>query len=445
MSPVESSRLSSRLNDLRAHVREPLYRNAYALMLNTAVSAGLGAIASVVMTHNYTVNQVGYGAALVAAMQLLSAVTQLNFATVLLRFLPRAGRLTNHLLLSAYGISIACAVVVTTVVLLIASVIAPDTHPLNMSLRLGTAFVLATAAYSIFNLQDAALTGLRRTIWVPFENGIFGLAKIFAMIVFAGSFGALGIFTAWAIPLAAMLIPVNFVIFRYFVRRHKQLATGGESAVQRKVISRFIAGDYLGSVFIQATTTLLPLLVISTLGEVSTGYFVTAQTVATTLDLILINLSASFTVEAAHDESKVGQYARQILWYMARLIVPLVVVVYIGAPYLMQIFDTADTGYREHSTTLLRLLALSSLPKMFSAVYGALARLEHKTHKIAIMTALQAGTLTGGSLLLMPHVGVNGVGLAALAAQVITAVVIVPSMLRYIRTPPPPNAAGIAR
>jgi O-antigen/teichoic acid export membrane protein len=428
--------LRVRLSELRLHLREPLYRNAYALMANTAITSLLGMLAVIIAARIYPPDVVGYNQALVAGMQLLSAVTQLNFASVLMRFLPKAGPASKVLLLAAYGISTATAIGVTAIVLGGAELFASADHVLNMSAGLAIVFILAVAGYSIFNLQDAALTGLRRTTWVPVENGIHGIARIVVLIAGGGVFGSLAIFASWILPIALILLPLNWFIFRRFLRTHMASTEVEPQPIERGKIVRFIAGDYPGSLFVQATTTFLPLLVISVLGATANGYFSVPQTIAIATDLIVINLAQSLLVEASRDETKIAQYTKDVLKQMIRLVVPLVAVIIIAAPYILSLLDSDIADYSGQSTTLLQLLVVASLPRIITAIYGSLARLEHKTHKIAVSTAVQALILIGGSLILMPSMGIDAVGVSAIASQLVVAIAVLPGIWRTLRYDP---------
>lgn len=73
---------------LRRELAQPLFRSAYALMLNTVVNSGLGLLYWLVAAHAYTEEEVGRGNALISLMLLVSTLTQLNFSGALMRFLP---------------------------------------------------------------------------------------------------------------------------------------------------------------------------------------------------------------------------------------------------------------------------------------------------------------------------------------------------------------------
>ena len=70
----------------------PLFRNAYALMLNTGISAVLGLGFWLAAARYYSESAVGQGSAAIAAMKLLAGLTAVTLTGALARFIPVAGR-----------------------------------------------------------------------------------------------------------------------------------------------------------------------------------------------------------------------------------------------------------------------------------------------------------------------------------------------------------------
>ncbi|GAA2932367.1 hypothetical protein GCM10020221_30160 [Streptomyces thioluteus] len=81
----------------------PLFRNAFALMLNTGISAVLGVGFWLVAARYYSEESVGRGSAAIAAMKLLAGLTAVTLTGALARFIPVAGRTTGRLVLRTYA------------------------------------------------------------------------------------------------------------------------------------------------------------------------------------------------------------------------------------------------------------------------------------------------------------------------------------------------------
>ena len=74
---------------LRQHLHDPLFANAYFLMGNTLLSAGAGFFFWIFAARFYAPEDVGLGSALISAAGLLSMLSMLGFDIGLIRYLPR--------------------------------------------------------------------------------------------------------------------------------------------------------------------------------------------------------------------------------------------------------------------------------------------------------------------------------------------------------------------
>jgi O-antigen/teichoic acid export membrane protein len=286
--------------------------------------------------------------------------------------------------------------------------------------------------WCVFALQDNVLTGLRRSVWVPVENAAFGIAKIALLIVFAGSFQQVGIFASWTIPAVVAIIPINFLIFRRLIPKHVAQTEKQATPLIVTQIVKFVAGDYIGSLFVEMSTTLLPVLVISQVGASANAHFYLAWIISYPLHLFSMNMAASLTVEGAADPAKFAVHARRALVQLARLLVPIVVIVLITAPYILGLFG-AD--YADQASSLLRLLVLSAIPSGINALYMSFARVQRRIAGIVVVQgALCALVLSLSSAFIHAH-GIFGVGIAWTASQTMVAIILLLTQLRPIFLP----------
>jgi O-antigen/teichoic acid export membrane protein len=416
---------------LRRELAVPLFRNAYALMLNTVVNSGLGLLYWIVAAHEFSAAEVGRGSALVSLMVLVSTVTQLNFAGALVRFLPRAGSGARGLLLSAYGIAAAVAVLGTTAVMAYCHFALRPGDALWVSLPFAAWFVVSTTAWSLFNLQDAALTGLRSAIWVPLENGTYGLVKLVLLLIVAHTAQAEGVFTSWSLPVIALLVPVNLLIFRRILPRHAAEGAADEQPARPATLSRYMAGDYAAQLFSQLSSTFLPVLVVSLLGAEQGAYFLPAQTIFGAIGMLSTAITSALVVEAAKDPQHAHRHARAVLRRICVIVLPAAVVVTLAAPLVLSLFG-AD--YRAQATTVLQLMMASIFPRVIVSLYVTKCRLENRTFLLAILQLVQAVILIAATVALAPALGLAAVGWAALAAEVVPGIAVTAGVVRWLRS-----------
>jgi O-antigen/teichoic acid export membrane protein len=412
-----------------AHLQVPLFRNAYALMLNTGLSSVLGMAYWMVAARHYSPYDLGRSSAMLSAMLFVAGLSQLNLIGALVRFVPRAGRYTGRLVAGSYLVSAAIALVVSTAAAFAGHQWAPVGSVLRMDLATGALFVLATVVWCVFTLQDAALTGLRQALWVPLENSVFGLAKIGLLVAFAAFSFRSGLFASWWLPAAVLLVPMNLLIFRRLIPRHVTEGGAGEGIALRQV-GRFVAGDYLGSLFVQAAVTLMPLMVAAKLGAGANAHFYVAWTIVTAVDLLASNLAASLTAEAAREEARLAEYLRAVGRRVVFLLIPIVTAVLFAAPLVLSVFGST---YASEGTTLLRLLCAGVMAKSVAALFCGAARVRRRVSSIVAVQAAQCLLLFALSVPGLDRFGITGVGLAYLVSQSVVAVFLLPSLVRTTR------------
>jgi len=418
------------LAGLRRELSVPLYRNAYALMANTAGNSILGLLYWVLAARTFPDTAVGRGNALIALMMLVSTFTQLNWSGALIRFLPRAGRSAQRMLVTAYVMATALAAVAAAAVMAYCHFARAPDDPLYVSTGVAVWFVVSTMAWSVFNLQDAALTGLRSAVWVPLENGLYGLVKLVLLVVVARSSLSEGVFASWTVPVIALVVPVNLLLFRRILPRHATAQPDAQQMPARGVLARYMAGDYAAQAFTQLSSTFLPVLVVSLLGAAQGAYYLPAQTAFAAMGMLATAITSSLVVEAARDEGATHRLARAMLRRICVLVLPAGAFVALAAPWLLELFGSQ---YRAGATTVLQLMMLSLLPRVPVALYVTKCRLENRTGMLALLQGTQAALVVGGTALFAPTAGLVAVGWSVVAAEVVPALLVARPVARWLR------------
>lgn len=422
----------SRLGALRRELRVPLYRNAYALMLNTAVNSGFGLLYWILAAHVFSDDEVGRGNALVSLMLLVSSLTQLNFSQALIRFLPRAGSASARLVGNAYAVSTGLAVVGSTIVMAYCHFVLAPTAALYVSLPFAAWFVVSTTAWSVFNLQDSTLTGLRSSSWVPLENGLYGLVKLGLLVVVADTSLDHGVFTSWTLPVIALLVPVNLLIFRRILPRHAAETAADQIVPTRRLLARYMGGDYTGMLFTQLSTTFLPVLVVHLLGPANGAYLLPAQTIFAAMTLLSAAITSSLVVEGAKDGARAHRFALAVLRRIGVTVLPAAVLLALAAPWVLELFGP---NYRTNATLLLQLLMISTFPRVIVSLYTTKMRLDNRTSMLAVLQVVQAAAIIGGTAALVGPLGLVAVGWSALVTEIVLAVAVAAPVLRWLRSP----------
>ncbi|GAB2948611.1 hypothetical protein GCM10023080_004120 [Streptomyces pseudoechinosporeus] len=410
----------------------PLFRNAYALMLNTGISAVLGLGYWLAAARYYTEDAVGQGSAAIAAMKLLAGLTAVTLTGALARFIPVAGRDTGRLIFRTYAGSSLVVAVAAGLFLLTLGLWGPSYRFLHDPLH-ALVFVLAVVAWSVLTLQDGVLTGLRSAVWVPVGNTVFSAVKLMLLVLFAAAIPTMGVFVSWVAAIAVSVLPLGWLVFRRLVPRHVKATEEHAQPPTLREIGRFLAGDYTGSLFSLAVVYLVPVIVAAQVSSADNAYFYIAITIGGTVNLLAINMGASLTVEGSHDPARLAANTRAALVRMARIMLPVGAILFFGAPFVLGVFGQ---GYADAATPLLRWFAVGGVLRVVMETYFAVLRAQSRTAGLAWLQGLLCVLVLGLTVILLPTMGLTGAGVAEVAALAVIVAIASPRLYRVIRTAP---------
>jgi O-antigen/teichoic acid export membrane protein len=409
-------------------IRNPLYRSSYALVANTAGTTAIGVLYWALATHLYSKQAVGQSSALISALLLASSIAQLNLYNTLPRFLAPARRLAGRLIVYSYAVTTVFALAAGAAFVLVMPRLSAHWQFLGDSTLLAGLFVVAMVAWGIFALEDAALTGLGRAVVVPVENTGYGVIKLVVLIAVAAAMPAAGIIFSWIVPLAVCVPVINWLIFKRYLpsRDTAQLS----SQVGRGDILRQASKDFVGSLFGQAYVTLPALLVLSALGATASGYFYIAWTISYGLQLVAQNFATSLLVEGSMAPHRLAELTRGGLARSLLLVIAGALAMIAGSRLILGIYGASYAG---HDMVLLSLLALGMIPRCFVLLALSLDRIAGRTGRAAVTQAALAAAVLGGTIVLLPRNGIEGVGLAWLGAHLLMAVFRLPVLIATAR------------
>ncbi|MFE5797183.1 lipopolysaccharide biosynthesis protein [Streptomyces sp. NPDC056503] len=419
---------------------DSLFRNAYALMLSTGVSAALGLGFWLVAARYYTEEAVGQGSAAIAAQRMLASITATTLAGAIVRYVPRAGRATGPLVLRLYLLSTVVVAAASGIFLLTLDLWGPSYAPLG-TLSAGIFFTLSSVGWALLTLQDGVLTGLRKAFWVPVGNAVFSVGKLVLLVVLAAALPVLGVFVSWAAAIALSTIPLAWLVFRRLIPEQARADKDREPPTYRE-IGRFVAGDAFGAFFSLLMISLLPVMVAVRFDAAHNAFFYTAYTVGGTMEFMAINMASSLTAHASHSPESLAEGVRGALRRMVLLLVPVVLVLVLFAPLILTPFGQ---GYTDNGSTVLRLLAAGALPRVAVELYIGVLRVQGRTGMLAAVQAGMCVLVLGGAAVLLGPLGISGAGAAVLGGMTVMALVCVPGLRAVLRggahDEPEPSAA----
>lgn len=407
-----------------------MYRDGYALVLSSGIGSLLGLLYWIVAARSYAPAIVGLNSAVISAMMFVAGISQLNLANAAVRFLPTAGEAGKRFVTAIYLVTFGTCLVASTTFLAGAGIWTPTLSFLREVPWLAIAFTISAMAWGAFNLQHSILTGLRRAVWVPIENGAYSLGKLALLAAFALFLPQWGIFASWTVALAMTILPTAALIYGRLMPRNCEVIGADAAPPRLRTVARYIGGDYLGGLCWLASTTLVPIIVLQQAGPAANAYYSLSWVMVLPLYTVGASMGSSLVVSAVFEAGILRSLSYRMLQQASLLVIPLTIVLIIGAPYILRIFGE---DYARQGTSVLRLLALATLPGTINTMYVNVARVQRRMSRVAMVFGGQALIVLGLTWFLLKPFGLTGAGIAWLVAQSAVAIVVAAHALTALR------------
>jgi len=403
-----------------------LVRSALSLMMTIGLTSVLGLVFWIVAARQYTPEVVGRSSTEIAAATLVATLAALNINAVLTRLLPTTGVRTRWFVARAYIVTCALAVAIGAVLMLLGV----GSSFLGDSISERIVFVLMGVLLLAFTLQDGVLTGLRKAPVILFENSVFAVVKLGALIGLAALLPISGIVVAWMVPVVIAVVVVTAYLFMVVIPEHERAADGASDVPGRRKLYSFISAEYSKAILSTGTTWLLPLLVTAHLGSVEEAYFYIPWLINYSATMLPYGISAAYVVESAFEGQQSYAAMRRSIQVGGLVVIACTLAEFFVVPLVLHL---AGPGYAENGTTLVRILALTLPFNALNALYGTFAWMEQKLWRLVVLQASNAAILLGGSLLLMDDLGIEAVGWSYLVAQMVIGLGSIPPIVRRLR------------
>ena len=405
----------------------PLYFNAFLLMLANLTNALFGFVFWIIAARLYSTKTVGVGSAIISAAALLEMLCGLGIGYGIIRFLKSSNdavRLIN----SSFTLTGLLSLVAAAIFILGLGIWSPALNIIHENPYYLVVFLLYVPILVLDNLTDQVMVAGRQAKFILIHYLIFNTLRIALLVLLAAFLQSLGIFGSWS---AATFIALLASVFLLLPRTHAGYRLF--FIVEKRSILEilhFSFLNYLGDLFWNLPGLVLPLIVVNLLGAENNAYFFIAWAVNSVLIMIPAAVATSLLAEGAYDNANLKNHISRSLKMLAVLMVPTVILVWFLANKFLLLYGGL---YAENATTLLRWLAIASVPLAINIVYFSIKRVQKNVKPVILLAAFMAVIVVLASYLLLPRVGITGIGIAWLAGQSATALIaIVSDMRRWI-------------
>jgi O-antigen/teichoic acid export membrane protein len=177
-------------------------------------------------------------------------------------------------------------------------------------------------------------------------------------------------------------------------------------------------------------TLIPPVLVLHISGATANAYFAVPWLIVITLQTLVWNIMMSFIAGVGRDAAGLASHLRRTAGLVAGVAGAGTLGLLALGPLLLTVQGHA---FAVGGGGLLRVAALSFPFTAVVIFYSGFAMLENRLWRAVLVQGFSAAIFLVGSVLLLPRVGLAGVGWAYLIGQAIAALVLLPELLARFR------------
>jgi O-antigen/teichoic acid export membrane protein len=343
-------------------------------------------------------------------MFLIGNVSRVGLDVALARALPlvREER-QRHAMIGAGLLIVSIVALVAAAIFLIQPVLAREvTASLNRMPWRALLFVATCGAWGVGLVLDQVLLVSKRGQIMVCKNATISSVRLALLpVMLAAVGGSFGIFAATTLGVVAGLGLVGYLLGNRVPTRWNVIR-GGLHEI-RSSLAGYALGSYFSALVAGLPTWLLPLIVIREAGASAAAYFYASWMIATVMNTVPSALATGFFMEGARRGGASRQLVRNVYSYTLLCSCAATLLLLLAAQWILVIFKP---DYAAQATPLLRLLALANIPSALVQVYCMKLQLERKLLTLGIQNSLLTGIALVGSYLLLPSLGLSGVGIA---------------------------------
>ena len=396
--------------------------NSLSLVASNVGTGFLGLAFWAVAAKLYSPAEVGVASALIASAIMLSTLSNLSLGAMYERFLPVAGDRAGPLLVRGYLLVAGVALILALGLTLFGP---RALFPSGLEKMVYPPLVVVLA---VFALQDNTVAGLGVARWGAAKNGFHAVAKLASVFALSLTGAALAIVTSWGLT-AAIAMCCVMVAMRRRVRAVDRYSWP-PALPPRSEMWRYFGASYGITALASIAPLVVPLVVIAQLGSEASAYFAVSWSMVTAVYVTLTLLIGPFVAECAAHPDRINALSAQFI----RTIGAVALLASLGLALVGPIaLGVIGAQYREQGTPLLHLASVFIPFTVIGAVYDGLARVYRRLTLAVVTQCLATAVVIGGSAATTGSLGVIGIGVSYLAAELLAAAILVGPLIRWLR------------
>ncbi|MBN1564775.1 MAG: hypothetical protein JXA10_13090 [Anaerolineae bacterium] len=402
--------------------------NTVSMIGTIGVTSGLGFVYWWVASQLFDQDEVGFASSAISAMMLIGSIGLMGMGTVFVSQLPQHPEQAGALIFTAVTVAAIISGVFGFLFALAAPYLSADLSDLSGTPTSILIFAVGVSAAGVGIVLDQALIGLLRGGLQLRRNVILGIVKLIILVGFGWvtiSWLHMPIYSSWMLGILISLVMTALAFWRQHLveppfRFNLHLLDGlGQSALTHHIIN----------LMFEAPARTLPVLVTILISTEATASFYFAWLIVALVFASADALTFVLYAVGVKDESILAQKMRMTLSlsFTAGAVGSLGLLIL--AHPLLSIFGGT---YASDAAWCLRILGLGVFGIIIKDHYTAIKRIYHQTTEAAIALTLATGLELGLASVGMLLNGLTGLALGWLAAVVIEALFMGPTVYRVL-------------
>lgn len=397
-------------------LREPLYQNSLYMILASLGSSGFGFVFWMMAAGIYPQDEVGVATVILSSAFFIVSITRFGLDQSIIRFFPSGDKS------AIFGSSL----IVTTVLSIAFGLVfvagldlwSPGLGVLRDNILLYIALIVLLSAIST---TANSFTALRRSSLYFHQTLITGL-RVPLLFMFVG-LGAVGIFMSMELAIGLAVLFSLVALYLLGVR---------PTRLNRQFLkesANFSMGNYVGGLLINAPTSLLPIMVLNTLGAADAANYYMAYAIVSILVVVPAATSTSLFVEVSNGEALARSVKRALSSTLLILLPFVAAAILLGGVFL----DLLGKEYAEGGLALLQVMSLSAFFMSIYTIFQSVQRVKMDMRGLIVWGGVSSILLLVLSQVMMEMFGLVGIGAAWVLSYGIVAALLSPSLYRVIK------------
>jgi O-antigen/teichoic acid export membrane protein len=423
-----SNIIPKNLKELRMHLKDPLFKNSYFILLTSGSISIFGLVFWVIIARFYSPDEVGLASAILSISQLICAFSILGLNYSVIRFFSQRDD-RNEMINSCFSLVGISAMIFTIVVLVTLQYWSPTLIILRENYFLLVSFIILTVLYAIFSLQSNVFIAARVMKLSFLQNLIFNLLRT-PLPLFFISFGILGIVSSWTVATVIAFLVGSLWLIPKVLPGYRRVPKINKKIL--KEIMSFSFGNYISGVLGSLPTMIMPLLIVNILDVENAAYFLVAWSITVIISALPGAVTTSLFAEgSSNQEAEFHSNLIKSIKLIFFLLIPIILIIFVFSDKVLLLFGQT---YSENATRLLGLFMIGCIPFAINQIYLTIKRVQIDIKPMIYVNLCIAILVISGSYILMKTVGLIGIGIAWIIGQGAVAVFVGAYLIINYRT-----------